>query len=144
MTPKATTYQKNKIAFYLKHKMKDMLGIREPVSMQQILDRFVADSPHEIQCDKGWYPLIISIHQELAHIDQNYQILQIKEKFGGLRFYYVSNSKKHSEIDRIVHFYENKSYEICEVTGKPGQLMRKGGTYKTLHSSFYNEGWNFV
>lgn len=127
-----------------KQRIKNILGKQKPVSIEHILQRYVPEKPHRIECGPGWYPLIISIHQELIKIDPNYKILQIKEKFGGLRFYYVSNSKRHFQIDRIVHYYENKSYETCEITGKPGKLMVKDGAYKTLHSSFYKDGWNFV
>lgn len=40
--------------------------------------------------DEEWLPVIARTHVKLLYIDPNYQILQIKEKFGGLRYYYSS------------------------------------------------------
>ncbi len=62
------------------------------------------------------------------------QIDQIKEKFGGLRFYattmngndYVSDS-----ISGMIDMAEAMSYTICEECGQPGKL-RSGGWIRTL------------
>jgi hypothetical protein len=53
------------------------------------------------------------------------RIYQIKEKFGGLRFY--------CEDDRMVELLgiEGRSYTICEECGAPGK-DRPGGWIKTL------------
>lgn len=77
-----------------------------------------------IECGKGWYDLLDSlctgIEKELdKDLDskKNFYITQIKEKFGGLRFY-VS-----SATDRVYNFistYEKKSYHVCEICGKKG------------------------
>lgn len=40
-----------------------------------------------ISCEKGWYPLIIELDQKLTDMAPNYEIHQIKEKFGTLRYY---------------------------------------------------------
>jgi hypothetical protein len=37
----------------------------------------------------SWYPAIKDAHDLLSHFIPGYQITQIKEKFGGLRYYYV-------------------------------------------------------
>ena len=36
---------------------------------------------------------------------------------------------------------EKRSGRLCEKTGRPGQLMRRNGVYKTLHIDFVSEGW---
>lgn len=38
--------------------------------------------------DDPWYPAIYSAHSNIADVVPNYNISQIKSKFGGLRFYY--------------------------------------------------------
>jgi len=48
---------------------------------------------------------------------------QVKEKFGGLRFYMTS---KNDEIHALVREAEQLSYEFCEECGKPGQTDNKG------------------
>jgi hypothetical protein len=35
----------------------------------------------------GWLPVIERLHADLLKIDPNYVVAQVKEKFGGLRFY---------------------------------------------------------
>jgi len=60
--------------------------------------------------------------------DQDYEnikvsIVQVKEKYGGLRFYtYGGNDYVRGMID----FAESMSYKICECCGNPGKLSQKG------------------
>lgn len=75
-----------------------------------------------IECGDGWYWLIDNLCESIQnYIDNNFHLnisqviaTQIKEKFGGLRFYY---SNGNDLIDGMVWFAENLSYKICEVCG---------------------------
>lgn len=40
-----------------------------------------------IRCDKGWYPLLCELDKKLTEIFSDYQVHQVKEKFGTLRYY---------------------------------------------------------
>ena len=66
----------------------------------------------------GWYKLLKSLIIKIKKEDtkNNYitQVTQIKEKFGGLRFYVNGTSNKNWDY---IHFAENKSYTICESCG---------------------------
>lgn len=53
---------------------------------------------------------------------------QIKEKFGGLRFYYQGGD---DHIQGMVRMAEVWAHHSCEECGKPGQ-QRRGGWVKTL------------
>lgn len=55
--------------------------------LHKILSRIPPRWGRWISCDKGWYPLIIELHQKLAEIAPDYQLHQVKEKFGTLRYY---------------------------------------------------------
>lgn len=57
------------------------------------------------------------------------KIDQIKEKFGGLRFYYSGGDKK---VDGMVTFASYLASKTCEVSGEKGELCSNGGWYKTL------------
>lgn len=104
----------------------------------RILDSF----PKEISCDDGWLLLLTELHEAMCEIDPNYRLYQVKEKFGGLCFYYaISNPELFRKVRDLVSFYEDLSLGICEVTGKPGTLMIRNGVYKTLNESFKDEGW---
>lgn len=75
---------------------------------------------------EGWWPLIEKLHADILEIDPDYQIDQIKEKFGGLRYYitFSNNLNEHkiSEIMLLINDAEKKSFTICEVCGKEGKL----------------------
>lgn len=76
----------------------------------------------------GWLPLVKELIDDLIKLGWNRELCDIKEKFGGLRFYI--NGSTDEIIDRIIKA-ENDSYKICELCGNAGKL-RKDGWYKTL------------
>ena len=91
-----------------------------------------------IECGEGWYDLLdqlcTDIEKELKRTNDDkeeypFQINQIKEKYGGLRFYVGSaNDKVYKMIDEA----EKKSYTICEECGKPGKEYVIRGWVMTL------------
>jgi len=113
------------------------------------LGHFAPDAPKNISCDEGWWILIANCHKEITAIDPDYTIFQIKEKFGGLRYYYSPSNPIHTpQINEVVSKYEKICSMTCEVTGRHGYLMRKGqrglGLLKTLNEDFMNDGWERV
>ena len=90
-------------------------------------------------CDDGWFdiiwnlssklePLIQKLHNERQDIEHLPRASQVKEKFGGLRFYVTSAT---DEMDSLIEEAETLSYKTCESCGNPGQ-GRSGGWIKTL------------
>lgn len=41
-----------------------------------------------ISTDKGWYALIVRLDEQLAALAPDYEVHQVKEKFGSLRYYF--------------------------------------------------------
>ena len=89
----------------------------------------------------GWEPIIRRLSEKLepiaaeAYKDPNTVewygrpfANQIKEKYGGLRFYTKFTSE---EIDKMIDVAEAESIKTCETCGKPGEL-RDGGWILTL------------
>lgn len=86
----------------------------------------------------GWWPILESLCANIqSHIDwkekQNNSVPQvvveqIKEKFGGLRFYYQGGDEK---IEGMVRMAESWADHSCEECGAPGE-RRSGGWIKTL------------
>ena len=66
--------------------------------------------------------------QRQQAIDQMPVVSQIKEKFGGLRFY-VDNGNEN--VYAVANYAEALSYRICEVCGNTGKTYRTGW-HKTL------------
>lgn len=75
----------------------------------------------------GWFNIIYNLSEKLSKEEGTYA-LQVKEKFGGLRFYISSGSDEDFDtIDKA----ENESYRTCELCGKEGR-RRRGGWIKVL------------
>jgi hypothetical protein len=82
----------------------------------------------------GWFPLIKDLITDLIELGWNKEVCQVKEKFGGLRFYInAATSEAHKRISQA----EIESMNICEVTGKPGKLRTDIGWYRTLCDEEY-------
>lgn len=84
----------------------------------------------DIGCGDGWDILLRMTDAALKTIDPDYQIAQIKEKFGGLR-YYISVSENVTEEQRelmydIERMAEALSYSICEKCGATNDVETKG------------------
>lgn len=52
-----------------------------------------------ISCDRGWYPLLVELDEQLRALLPNYVLHQVKEKFGGLRYYWESGKDVHDPED---------------------------------------------
>jgi hypothetical protein len=83
---------------------------------------------------EGWFQLIKDLIVDLIELGWNKEVCQVKEKFGGLRFYI--NDGTDEMYDRI-HKAETESCTICEITGKPGTLRTDISWYRTLCDEQY-------
>ncbi len=95
---------------------------------------FYPDKPNIVSSDffaisEGWYPLVRDLIQEIIQLGWDKQICQVKEKFGGLRFYINTAS---DEVFTKIWEAENRSLTICEITGRPGKLRTDIGWWRTL------------
>ena len=84
----------------------------------------------------GWNQLIKDLIGDLIELGWNKEVCQVKEKFGGLRFYINESSE---EVFRRIREAEEKSYTICEVTGDPGKLRKDIGWIRTLSDEEYSK-----
>lgn len=133
--------------------------------------------PHEsvmafgCECGDGWYNILDDLCYALSYLYEAYAevnprecidvgpppqviAMQVKEKFGELRFYYTlefsdtfkSMQEKYPDnkglerwahnyrdyCDGMIHLASIISARTCEVTGKRGQTYHRGGWFKTL------------
>lgn len=76
----------------------------------------------------GWMPLVNRVFDALIDYGHPVKIIQVKEKFGGLRVY---TDHFHEEIETVIIQVGNESFSICEECGAVGKL--RGTTwYRTL------------
>jgi hypothetical protein len=71
-------------------------------------------------------PLVAEFERTMGH---QFEVTQVKEKFGGLRFYV--NCRKNVATRERIDAAIQESFHTCEVCGQPGEL-RKGNWIKTL------------
>ena len=100
-----------------------------------------SNKPKITSCDffdvqVGWYPLIKNLIDELITLGWDKQVTQVKEKFGGLRFYINGGS---DEIYNKITEAEKLSHETCELCGKKGELRTKIRWFTTLCDEHYEQ-----
>lgn len=83
--------------------------------------------PWGIDTNDGWYDIIERLCDKIARYslgkDWHVEAIQVKEKFGGLRFYIDGGD---DQIDKFVEEAISESYKTCEVCGKPGKPNKEG------------------
>lgn len=77
----------------------------------------------------GWASLINEVFDSFENIKGQIKIIQVKEKWGGLRIY---TDYQNVELDIVIKDVENRSFEVCGVCGKAGKLRNCNGWYRTL------------
>jgi hypothetical protein len=114
-------------------------------------DQLMTRDEHFACGPPGWLPLLHELDTKLKERWPDYTILQVKEKFGTLRFYadaglaapdfpdsvagQIASTQWH--VDNIETFrdviceYETRSAEICERCGGPGKLDTTGMWWST-------------
>ena len=91
-----------------------------------------------MQCvGPGWAPLIRAFYGTLRvnpNLYKDVQVQQVKEKFGGLRLYFVGGDAwLHGYVDGLAV----ASQLLCETCGKAGFLRQDLGWVKTLCDKCY-------
>ena len=85
---------------------------------------------------KGWYQIVKDLIEDLIELGWDKQVVQVKEKFGGLRFYINEGSR---EIHDRISEAGKLSHETCEICGKQGEMRTDIGWYSTLCNKHYEE-----
>jgi hypothetical protein len=82
---------------------------------------------------QGWNAIIWRLTESIEKVKgkhKEFEIVQVKEKFGGLR-YYVEGARV-EEVFNLINKAEELSYKICEECGEPGSLDERYFWYLTL------------
>ena len=93
----------------------------------------------EFFCDYGWFPLLDKLCSDLTKLieesglpeeDKAIPVDQVKEKFGGLRYYLGSvHEDLFDKAYELVSKAERDSFSICETCSAPG-VLRSGNWLK--------------
>ena len=83
------------------------------------------------ECRDGWFQLIYDLSKELVAMDSKLEAVQVKEKYGTLRFYVGGAT---DAVFNLIFAAEEKSSGICEVCGSMQDVKTgpDGGWVRTL------------
>lgn len=79
----------------------------------------------EIYINVGWNDIVYELFENINLTRLPIQVSQVKEKFGGLRFYYTPQDPT---IDQLIINAKHKASQSCQKCGEKGTLI-------------YNDGW---
>ena len=102
------------------------------------------DKDFYFECNEGWFDLIYALSKRLeVHIlnipkrNQHFtKAVQVKEKFGAMRFYMSSGTE---EMLDLINKAEKKSTKVCEACGKSGKVIWSNGWATTLCSDCHRK-----
>lgn len=137
------------------------IGLEDPAdnpTLQAMLERIPRKWGRYLSCGPGWWPLLGATDTVLTSLIGPYTIQQVKEKFGGLRYYwepvlletvletetvkpatiegYTGEEADYQEVRRgilavarrVTNKAERLAWEICERCGNEGVLTGRKGS----------------
>ena len=88
------------------------------------------------QCGDGWSQILIDLMEEISStvggpdVTPEINVVQVKEKLGGLRCYIWDVPKKYRDtVGEAVGRAREQSAKICETCGEPGRLRESRAGY---------------
>ena len=123
----------------MKRELEDIICAAAPTVMRDMRgDMTKTCLAFGFECGDGWFSLLLEAATELEALDLDIKATQVKEKFGGLRFYL--DQQPHA-ADQIIRRAELRASQECEDCGARGQ--RGGNGYiRTLcakHTNFKDD-----
>jgi len=112
---------------------KALAYLHKKIKASRKIDYIQQTNPYkyEFAVGDGWFKILFDLVGGIKSNDEKKgdwitKVTQVKEKFGGLRFYVTGTSDKNW---KLIHNAEQKSYGVCEETGSEVEV----GTW--------NDGW---
>jgi hypothetical protein len=93
--------------------------------------RHILRTPFLFECGDGWFDIVDKALMAMDPIlrEGEIKILQIKEKYGGLRIYTTFTN---DALDAIVARAEDEAKKTCEICGREGKMTCTHRWYRTL------------
>ena len=88
-----------------------------------------------VSIERGWWPLALRLHSAIKRLLPGYELHQVKEKFGGLRFYCAIDSNE--EARALIRTAEEESIRTCETCGEIGKRRDDLSWIRTLCELHY-------
>ena len=91
------------------------------LGLQKILNRIPAEWGKWIDVRPGWYPIVVELDRRLAEIDSAYEVHQVKQKLGGLRYYCSIDADPRAMA--LIANAEGQCEVTCEECGALGKRV---------------------
>ena len=100
--------------------------------------RWMDDTEVYAATEEGWRSLLENLFADFDIVLQGtpgatVRIIQIKEKLGGIRFYFAATGIPDAieeKLRTLSRRAEDASFDLCEVCGAPGVLENKNGWWR--------------
>lgn len=107
-------------------------------AVERIRGRFDDGWGQWIDCEEGWWPILVRLDADFAAIDPGFRLHQVKQKWGGLRWYYEpSVGLPQATCDLLearLREAEAEAAATCELCGQPGRLARRHSLYASVQT----------
>lgn len=120
------------------HVPRDAAGFED--GLRAIMLRIPSGWGRWVSCSRGWYSIVIQLDRDLAEIDPDYVVHQVKEKYAGLRYYFHASEgvteADQQRMDALVDAAEELCERTCDICGADGQrYSSRHGWLRTLCAS---------
>lgn len=104
------------------------------------------------ECNEGWKELIDEVSAKIEAVNNKYpessyiNAVQVKQKFGGLRYYVSIEEIDSHDVDYIygiIEQAEKRSISICEFCGAPAKVSKWGYNIETACDEHSTTGRRF-
>lgn len=97
-----------------------------------ILDRIPEKWGKYCDVKPGWACIVLDLNAALAELSPDYEIYQVKEKFGGLRYYAQPSQEWWEDADdesrqkfrNLIDEAERLAEVTCDLCGEPGETVK--------------------
>ena len=87
-----------------------------------------------IATDDGWFDLIYNLCKDIKEyygvVPDDFYVVQVKEKFGALRFYITAAPKR---VHDLIHAAECASFSICERCGAKNDYKKGDKKFRSFY-----------
>ncbi len=110
---------------------------------EEIEDPVPTFAIYGFECGNGWKSILESLCETITRKDVELTVVQVKEKFGMLRFYHdgimAEDDRRAQQVFGAIQHAQEMSGHICEECGHPGTLHRDGGWLRTRCEDCHDE-----
>jgi len=114
-------------------------------SLTSLLNRIIDTAERYLGCGPGWYGILSELEGRIATVDPSCTLSSIREIDG--RLYVTIDTCQElaaPAVKAAVNLARRQSELVCEFSGRPGVLMERDGSLRTLSPTRAPSGYRLV